>query len=165
MNTQQNKKEENNNVEEAEETASSDESTKVEQLETRVKQLEDQVKYAIADYRNLEKRHEDERREFIKFASRDLLLRLLPAFDTLLLAGKYIKDEGLKITVKRLMDILSEVGVSRIETEGKKFDATLMEAVEVVEGKENMVVEETRPGFTLHGKVLTPAIVKVGGKK
>lgn len=141
------------------------EKTKAEQLEEKVKEIENQLKYTIADYRNREKRIEEERAEFVKFANNELLTRLLPAFDTLLLAEKYIEDEGLKISVKKMLNVLEDVGVRRIPTEGKEYDPHKMEGIEIVDGEENKVIAETRPGFMLHDKVLIPALVKVGGKK
>ena len=136
-----------------------------EDLQLRVEELENNWKRAVADYRNLEKRVAEERVEFVKFANRELLERLLPAFDTLFLAEKYIQDDGLKLTVKSLYDALNQVGVERIETENKKFDAKLMDCVETVDGEEDKVIEEIRPGFALYDKVIRPALVKVGKKK
>jgi len=40
-----------------------------------------------------------------------------------------------------------------------------MECIEVVEGKDNIVIEELLPGYTLHGKMLRVAQVKVGKEK
>ena len=124
--------------------------------------LENQLKRAIADYRNLEKRFEDERSATIKFANRDLLMRIIPAFDTLFLAEKYVADEGIKLTIRHLQDSLNEVGVDRVRTEGEMFDATRMEAVSTDTGEENKVLEELKPGYTLYGKLIRPAQVKVG---
>ncbi len=131
-------------------------------LKGRILDLENQLKRAIADYRNLEKRFEDERSATIKFANRDLLMRIIPAFDTLFLAEKYVADEGIKLTIRHLQDSLNEVGVDRVRTEGEMFDATRMEAVSTDTGEENKVLEELKPGYTLYGKLIRPAQVKVG---
>src|SRR4051812_7600503 len=64
----------------------SDADGEVKELKERIEDLENQLMRAVADYRNLEKRFEDEKREYVKFANRDLLIRLIPAFDTLFLA-------------------------------------------------------------------------------
>lgn len=130
--------------------------------DTQVKDLEDQLKRAVADYRNLEKRVEEERKELIKFANRELLLTLLPSFDMLFLAEKYVQDDGVKLTVKALSDTFANVGVIRVMTDGQSFDPQTMECVETVEGEDNKVIEEIRPGFLLYGKLLRPAVVKVG---
>ncbi len=132
------------------------------ELETRILDLEEQLKRAVADYRNLENRNREERLEFIKFANRTLLEQLLPAFDTLLLAEKYAEDENFKITVKHVLDVLKNAGIERIETVGQNYNPTTMEAVEVVDGNEGEVIEETQPGFSLNGKIIRPARVKVG---
>ena len=137
----------------------------VEKLKKQVLDLEDQLKRAVADYRNLEKRFEDEKREFVKFANRDLLLKLIPAFDTLFLAEKYVADEGIRITIRHLQDALRDVGIESVETENESFNPETMEAVATEEGEENKVLEELRPGYTLNGKLLRPAQVKVGRKE
>ena len=140
-------------------------SDQVKKLEDRIADFEDQLKRAVADYRNLEKRFEDEKREFVKFANRDLLLKLIPAFDTLFLAEKYVADEGIRITIRHLQDVLRDVGIESVETENESFNPETMEAVATEEGEENKVLEELRPGYTLNGKLLRPAQVKVGRKE
>lgn len=127
--------------------------------------LEDQLKRAVADYRNLEGRVRDERIEFVKYANKTLLEQLLPAFDTLLLAEKYTKDENLKITVKHLLDVLKTAGIEKVETVGAEYNPSTMEAVEVVEGDKDKVIEEAQPGYLMNGKIIRPARVKVGGIK
>ncbi|HMS22350.1 MAG TPA: nucleotide exchange factor GrpE [Candidatus Levybacteria bacterium] len=133
-------------------------------LKERITSLEDQLKRAVADYRNLENRVREERLEFVKYANRSLIEQLLPAFDTLLLAEKYTKDENLKITAKHILEVLKVAGIEKVETIGKKYDPITMEAVEVIEGDKEKVLEETQPGFTIYGKIIRPARVKVGGK-
>jgi len=127
--------------------------------------LENQLKRALADYQNLEKRALEERGVWIKTANKDLLLRLLPGLDSLILAEKHTEDEGVKLSIKHFLDILEEVGVRKIETIGKDFDPKLMEAVATREGNEGKVVEEARSGYTLFDQVLRPAQVVVGSAK
>ncbi len=134
-------------------------------LEEKVKSLEDQLKRAVADYRNLENRNREERIEFVKYANKNLIEQLLPAFDTLLLAEKYTDDQNFKVTVKHVLEVLKQAGIERVETSGKNYNPVTMEAIEVVEGDTDKVAEELQPGFTLFGKTIRPARVKVGGKK
>lgn len=136
----------------------------IEELENKVKELEDRWKRSIADYRNLERRIEEEKKDWIKFANKDLLLKLFSGFEALLLAEKYVQDEGLKLSIKKLLEVLKDVGVERVKTLGEKYNADKMECIEVVDGKEDTVIEETSPGFLLYGKTLQPARVKVGKK-
>ena len=131
-------------------------------LKQKIEDLENQLARAVADYRNQEMRFEDEKREFVKFANKDLLLRLIPSFDVLFLANKHTQDEGVRLTIDSITKTLKEVGVERVKAEGEQFNPELMEAVSTTEGEEGNVVEETMPGYTLNGKLVRPAQVKVG---
>jgi len=134
------------------------------------KNLENQLKRALADYQNLEKRIAAERQEWIKSANKDLLLRLLPGLDSLLLAEKHTQDEGIKISIKHFLDTFEQVGVKKIETVGQSFNPEFMEAIGTVEvnpladsGQDlGKVVEEVRTGYTLFDIILRPAQVIVG---
>lgn len=130
-----------------------------------VSNIENQLKRALADYQNLEKRILSEKSEWIKSANKDLLLRLLPGLDSLLLAEKHTQDDGVKLSIKHFLDILEQVGVKKIETENKDFDPNLMEAVATTTGEEGKVIEETRAGYMLYDQVLRPAQVVVGSAK
>lgn len=126
--------------------------------------LENQLKRALADYQNLEKRVSNEKSEWIKISNKDLLLRLLPGLDSLILAQKHTEDEGVKVSIKHFLDILEGEGVKKIETIGKDFDPKLMEAVSTKEGEDGKVIEEVRAGYTLFDNVLRPAQVIVGNR-
>jgi molecular chaperone GrpE len=124
--------------------------------------LENQLKRALADYQNLEKRIAEEKSSWIKTANKDLLLKLLPGLDSLLLAEKHTQDEGVRISIKHFLDILEQDGVKKIETVGKDFDPNLMEAIGTAEGENGKIIEEARTGYTLFGSILRPAQVIVG---
>ena len=132
------------------------------EVEQEVKEWEDKYKRALADYQNLVKRVQEEKIDWIRASNRELLLRLLPLVDTLILAGKHSEDQTLKVTLQQFLDLLKAEGVTRIETKDADFDPHLMEAIESVEGKEGKVVAEVRAGYTLYDKLLRPAQVKVG---
>lgn len=133
--------------------------------EEKISQLEDQLKRAVADYKNLERRVIEEKKEIMKYANKELFLNVLPAFDTLFLAGKYTEDQSVKLTIQRILEVLKENGIEKIDTNDVKFNPEVMECVEVVEGEKDTIIEELRPGFALYGKLLRPAQVKVGGKE
>lgn len=130
-----------------------------------LEQALDQTKRMAADYQNLEKRITEEKSSWIKIANKQLLLRLLPTLDTLMLAVKHVDDEGLKLAISQFQDAMKAEGIERIETQGQNFDPKTMEAVEVEEGEEGKVLEAVRAGYTLNGEVLRPAQVKVGKQK
>ena len=134
-------------------------------LKQKIEELENQVKRIFADYQNLEKRVASERREWLIKANKDLILRLLPALDFLLLSSKHVEDEGLKLSIQKFFDILSQEGVEKIETKGADFDPNSMEGIKIVAGEDNKVIEELRPGFKMGDQVLRPAQVAVGSAK
>lgn len=128
----------------------------------KLENLENQLKRALADYQNLEKRIAAEKSDWIKLANKDLILRLMPGLDSLLLAQKHTEDAGVKVSIKHFLDTMEEAGVKKIETVGADFDPNLMEAVTTAPGDENKVVEEVRAGYTLYDSVIRPAQVIVG---
>lgn len=137
----------------------------VEPEKEQLENLENQLKRALADYQNLERRITEEKGAWIMAANKDLILKLLPVLDNLFLAQKHIQDDGLNLSIQKFLDALSEEGVKRIETSGRDFDLHTMECVSVQEGAENKVLEELRPGFIINETVLRPAQVIVGSAK
>jgi len=103
---------------------------------------------ALADYQNLVKRTDAEKQEVRKYATEQFLAKLLPVVDTLELAGKHVKNEGLDLAIKELHTVLTQYGVEKIEVAGIPFDPHIMECIEVVE---------------MHNKLLRPSKVQVGG--
>src|SRR3990170_3402461 len=132
---------------------------KTEDLKKNLEKLENQLKRSLADYQNLEKRVEENRLEWIKMANKQLLLRILPGIDALLLAEKHTKDEGISLSIKKILEILEAEGVKKIQTVGSDFDPNLMECVCAVKGQEGKVIEELKPGYMLHDKILRVAEV------
>src|SRR3989344_5223963 len=139
------------------------------ELRKKAEDFENNFKRVLADYQNLEKRTAEEKQELIKSASRGLILRLLPALDTLVIAQKHTNDQGLKISIQQLFSILEKEGVKKIETLEKNFDPKYMECVQTVEvdpstgsGQEGKVIEELKAGYMLNDSVLRAAQVSVG---
>ena len=129
-----------------------------------IEELTNQLKRAVADYQNLEKRTTEQKREWILAANQRLIAKLLTVLDSLFLAQKHIQDDGLNLSIQKFLDILKEESVERIEVEDKEFDPNSMECVSVQAGEENKVLEEVRPGFIMNDRVLRPSQVIVGGK-
>jgi len=87
----------------------------------------------------------------------------LPVIDTLERAQKHIGDTGLDLALKELHAVLTTFGVTKVATIGKQFDPYMMECIEVVEGKNTIVIEVVEEAYALQGKILREAKVKVGG--
>ena len=142
-----------------------EESKHIEELKQKTEEFENKYKRALADYQNLEKRVVVERKEWILKSNKELLLRLLPILDTLILATLHSKDEGLTVSLQQFLNVLREEGVEKIKSIGANFDPNSMECIQTVDGEEGRVIEELRAGYTLYDKILRPAQVKVGKEK
>jgi len=131
-------------------------------LQKKVMDAEEKYKRALADYQNLQRRTQEQKAEWIRAANKDLLLKLLPVLDTLMLAAKHISDKGLQITVDQFLKILEQEGLERIKTVGQDYNPHTMEAVTTKDGEDGKVLEEIRTGFILNEFVLRSAQVIVG---
>ena len=128
--------------------------------------VKNQLKRALADYSNLQKRFEEEKKFIVLYANATLLLKLVGVFDSLEQAGKHLENEGLNLSIRKFRETLESEAIREISSEGKKFDPNFHEAIDVVEGKEDgKIVEVLQKGYTLNDKVLRPAKVKVSKKQ
>jgi molecular chaperone GrpE len=150
---------------EIEETVEVVDNKETELLQQLVEENEGKYKRALADYHNLQKRVNEEKGEWVRSANKELLLRLLPILDTLMLAEKHLNDQSLTVSINQFLDILKNEGVTRIKTVGDDFDPYTMECVTIEAGEDNKVLEELRAGYLLYDKVLRAAQVKVGRKE
>ncbi len=139
--------------------------TQTETLKAQIEEWKGKYMRVLADYQNLDKRAQDQVQDARKFAAEMILIRILPVVDTFTKVKEHIKDMGFDLAYKELMAVIEEQGVEHIQVLGTQFNPHHMECIEVVEGKDNEVVEEMLPGYMFRGKVLRVAQVKVGKKQ
>jgi len=133
-----------------------------EQLKSNLEEMELNWKRALADYKNLVDRSNKERKQFTEFANEVLIMKFLAVYDSLEMLGKFNTDQGLALTIKQFGQVLKEEGLKEIDALGKEYDVNNMEAIEMISGEKDMVVEVLTKGFYLKEKLLRPARVKVG---
>ncbi len=146
--------------------------TEFSNLQEQFEEVSGQFKRALADYHNLEKRVAEGRAEMAAWASTNLIAKLLPSLDYLEMATAGVGEEeqksgwfkGVELAVRQLRDTLKNEGLDEIQADGE-FDPALHEAVDTRVGDEGKVLEITRRGYVLNGKVLRPAQVIVGRKE
>ena len=144
-------------------------SDEVEDLRRNLQEQEQQHLRLLADFENFRRRIAREQEGAREEGRRDTLLRLLPALDTLeraLATGS--KDmafyEGVAATHRLFLTALRDLGVEPIESEGRRFDPNVHEAVGTVatEGVEpGPVAHEVRRGWRLGDELLRAAQVVV----
>ena len=121
-----------------------------------------------ADFDNYRKRNAALSEEMKSLGKAMVIEKMLTVLDNCDLARKYLTDEaaltGFNMMERQILDALESFGLKEIEAEGKEFDAAYMSAVEreKAEGSEGKVLAVLAKGYTLNGKVLRPASVKVG---
>jgi len=99
-------------------------------------------------------------------ASSWLARRWLRRVDGLVEASASVAD-GCAISLARMDDLLSSLGVARIDAEGEPFDPRRMRAVDVDSDAglpEGTVLEVYRPGYEWDGEMLRPCEVRVAGR-
>ena len=124
-----------------------------------------------AEFDNYRKRVLREQTRAVEFATEPLMLRLLEVldeFELALVAAEQKPDfhkfvRGVEMVYAKLADILKAEGLERIDAEGRPFDPALHEALFQVDGGdgEQYVSDVLRTGYTLKGRVIRPAGVKV----
>ena len=167
------KKDEEVKVEQEEVTSEEfEESEEVLVLKNTIEALQEKVKATQAELVNYRKRKDEEVEKRLKFANQDLILELLPIADNFERALKLQNNDpsiskfldGFKMLYNTLITVLKNYGVEEIEASGKMYDHNLHEAmlVESDPSKEDgIVLEVLIKGYTLKGRVLRPASVKV----
>jgi molecular chaperone GrpE len=133
--------------------------------------LLDNLQRVAAEFDNFRKRTERDQIENVKRAGQRVIETLLPVLDSLdaALAIEATTDtevrmlEGMSGTRTQLLDALERDGLSPIKAIGQPFDPALHEAVSVVPGDGDQIVEqELRKGYVMQGRVLRPTLVIVG---
>ncbi len=128
----------------------------------KVVELEAQLKRALADYANLQKRTEEEKKAVIKFANVVLTVKFLDILDHLEEAQKTIKSDGLELVIKKFKDTLAAEGISEIPTQSVAFDPAKHEGIATVVGERSgEIAEVLQKGYEIDGKVIRPARVRV----
>jgi molecular chaperone GrpE len=124
-----------------------------------------------AEFDNYRKRVLREQTSTLELAAEPVMRRLLEVLDEFELALLHAHEDvdrdrflkGIELVYAKLMDALKAEGLRRIDAEGAPFDPNLHEALmQTGEGTgEPHVAEVFRPGYTLKGRVLRPAGVRV----
>ena len=132
-----------------------------------------------ADFLNYKKDETERIGSLAKYANEELILKIIPILDNIYLAEAHIPEElkenawinGFNQIKKQLEKFLKEEGIEPIEVMGKRFDPNLMEAVGETDlatsdvakskDKEEVVAKEIQRGYTLHGKMIRVAKVKI----
>ena len=152
-------------------------SGRIAELEAEITKLKDQALRAMAEAENTRRRAQREIEENNKYAVSNIARDVLPLADNLRRALDGISDEarkaderldkfatGVELTEREFLATLERHHIKRIEALGKPFDHNLHQAVmqvEVPDTPAGTVVQVLQSGYTIHDRLLRPAMVAV----
>jgi len=145
---------------------------------------------ARADFLNYKKEEMERIGEILKYEDLGLILKILPILDNFEISEKKLPENlksdenirGLLLIKKQILDFLKSQEIEEIKSVGEKFDPNFHEIIGEVspseaslspealakeEAKEDeklesrIVIEEIQKGYTIQGRLLRPAKVKV----
>ncbi|WKB36897.1 nucleotide exchange factor GrpE [Terrilactibacillus sp. S3-3] len=147
----------------------------IESLKTAHDALNNRFLRAQADFENFKRRTNKEKADSRKFRAQSLVTDLLDVLDNFKRAlsvdtpsgasgdaGAF--QQGMEMVLHKLEDALKKEGVEEIAALGQPFDPNLHQAVVQAESEEydeGFVIEVFQAGYTLNGRVIRPAMVKV----
>ena len=131
----------------------------------------DHLRRLQAEFDNFRKRTLKQQMHAVELAAQPVVSRLLEVlddFDLALMSAEQQPDfekfrKGVELVYAKLRDALRAEGLERMQVEGKPFDPEQHEALmQTGEGEGDLVVGDVlRPGYTLKGRVIRPAGVRV----
>jgi len=139
------------------------------ETQKKLEEVHDRWVRSVADLENYRKRAQKEREEVQKFGVEKLVKDLLPVLDNLdrALSAAAADDPlvaGVKLVRSSFEQVLARQGVKGFSAMGQTFDPAHHEAllqVPSAEAPPGLVVVEHARGFTLHERLIRPAMVGV----
>ncbi len=127
-----------------------------------------------AEFLNARRRDEESKQEFLKYANQGVIEELLPVLDSfdMAMANKASWESvskewraGMEGVYTQLGSVLQKHGAVAFGAEGDLFDPNLHHSIGLTEtpdeSNDNKIAEVMQKGYTVQGKVIRPALVKV----
>jgi molecular chaperone GrpE len=134
------------------------------ETQAKLEQQRDQMMRAVAEAENARKRMQAESTTAQKYALERFAESLLPVMDSLEAALKSGDTSGVELTLKQLLTALAKASIQEINpSPGERFDPHRHQAMAAVEANSapNTVVNTLQKGYSLHDRILRPALVTV----
>lgn len=147
---------------------------KLAQAETVIAHQKDEVLRVQAEMQNLRRRTEQDVEKAHKYGQEKLSAELLAVMDNLERALQVNMDrddeavkgllQGVELTLKSFIDCFKKFSIEQIDPLGEPFDPQLHQAMSMQENanvEPDTVTAVMQKGYTLHGRVIRPAMVMV----
>ena len=179
------KNNENNSIEENkdEEAMSEDNNDLIsdEDLKKELEQAIEDKKRALAEAENTRRRgikDLEQSRKYGHLAFAREMLSVVDSLESAVNSSPQNKDEltdetknfivGVEMTLEQLKQVFNNHNISKIDPQGDKFDYNVHQAMfekETDEVEPGLIIEVMQPGWSLHDRLLRPAMVGVSKKK
>ena len=151
----------------------------IEKLNEEIKDLKDQRLRAIAELENFRKRAEKDQSDALKYGISNFAKEIINIRDNIERAQSSISEEaknneaiksvieGIDLIAQSVVSTFEKIGIKKIESLNEKFDHNLHQAMMEIENDDlepGTIVQELIPGYTLHDRLLRPAMVGVSKK-
>ena len=152
----------------------------IEKLNEDITSLKDQRLRAIAELENFRKRAEKDQSDALKYGISNFAKEIINIRDNIERAQSSISEEaknnegiksvveGIDLIAQSVITTFEKIGIKKIESLNEKFDHNLHQAMMEIENDDlepGTIVQELIPGYTLHDRLLRPAMVGVSKKK
>ena len=152
----------------------------IEKLNEEISGLKDQRLRAIAELENFRKRAEKDQSDALKYGISNFAKEIINIRDNIERAQSSISEEaknneaiksvieGIDLIAQSVVSTFEKIGIKKIESLNEKFDHNLHQAMMEIENDDlepGTIVQELIPGYTLHDRLLRPAMVGVSKKK
>lgn len=162
-----------NDEAEAEETAAPDLVVLLKEAELKSAENHDAWLRSKADVENIRKRAQTDVANAHKYAIDKFSTEIIPVMDSLDAAltveNATVENfkNGMELTQKQLNAVFEKFNIKAINPEGEKFDPHYHQAMCTVDSDiaPNTVVQVMQKGYTLHDRVIRPAMVSVSKAK
>ena len=151
----------------------------IEKLNEEITDLKDQRLRAIAELENFRKRAEKDQSDALKYGISNFAKEIINIRDNIERAQNSISEEaknneaiksvieGIDLIAQSVVSTFEKIGIKKIESLNEKFDHNLHQAMMEIENDDlepGTIVQELIPGYTLHDRLLRPAMVGVSKK-
>ena len=151
----------------------------IEKLNEEITDLKDQRLRAIAELENFRKRAEKDQSDALKYGISNFAKEIINIRDNIERAQSSISEEaknneaiksvieGIDLIAQSVVSTFEKIGIKKIESLNEKFDHNLHQAMMEIENDDlepGTIVQELIPGYTLHDRLLRPAMVGVSKK-
>ena len=169
---EENKSEELGQNENIDADAAEQSEAKIAELEVQLKEWQDKFLRKAAEFENYKRRTENDQFNLINYAAESFITKLLPVVDDFERSMEHIDNlennksvkEGIKLVYEKLLKLLNEQGVKKMQTKGEPFNVDFHDAL--MQRKDtsvppHTVLEEVEAGYLYRDKVIRHAKVVV----